>query len=90
MSVTHGLLHEESANICQLNESLYVTLQFLRGYVDDLSASDEGSEGLEAGETKAVNQLLEWASEAALPSIEFEPIFNSDLDNTEGIDFHVL
>lgn len=90
MSVPHGLLHKESANICQLNESLYSTLQFLRGYVDGLSASAEGSKGLEAGEIKAVNQLLEWASEAALPSIEFEPIFNGDLDNTEGIDFYVL
>ncbi|KAJ5239243.1 hypothetical protein N7468_003862 [Penicillium chermesinum] len=61
-----------------MNESLYAALQYFNGRLNSVPGG--ASRALATEETEAVQKLLEWASEAALPSVEFEPIFNDDPD----------
>lgn len=75
-------LTEPALTFYQLNESLYVIVQYLKAHFDPQPLNDGTSD---PSNVEAVGNILEWASKAALPSIEFELYFSDDSEISGGI-----
>lgn len=73
--------------IFQICESLVTATSYI-DYWDGMLPNDQGPRPLKPAEAKAVNNLFDWASAAALPSSDFAVDFDETAEISDGKCFY--
>lgn len=76
-------LMKKNELILQICESLVTATSYI-DYWDGMLPNDQGPRPLKPAEAKAVNNLFDWASAAALPSSNFAVDFDETAEISDG------